>query len=487
MGTSNFRESTQNAINVLVGVGILSLPFAFKTVGWIFGFGFLIAFMLLTNYTARIVAKCLDYDPLEEMRRGRPCSAEFMHNVTRENPDAIVSNYGATQSLLWNKDEFVDDAFTSENASTRVQTSSKRCLMSYSDIGEAAFKRKGRLFISLVFTLELFAAAVALIILIADSLKALFPEVNLIALKFIAFLAVAPTMWLKNLKLLSYASIIGIITVINLIFVVLYDGFSYTETPGSLIHPAPTDIWPPNFMQIPIAFGLVLAGFAGHAVFPNIYREMKQPEKFPRMLNIAYVSTFILYGCMAAFGYFMFGHATQDEITKNIASVPGYNKLVNKFTVWLIAINPFTKFALTLQPVATSFEAYMLRKCTGDSNGKDDTLHIHIRNRSIPFPFYFIRLLLRTVLAFIVFLIAVIFPGFERVIGLLGSLFSMIVSAVFPLACYLKLYSWRMSSTQWYFNVSLLVISIAIGTIGTLWTFLPSDVVGIHSRSLTHQ
>jgi solute carrier family 32 (vesicular inhibitory amino acid transporter) len=62
------------------------------------------------------------------------------------------------------------------------------------------------------------------------------------------------------LRLISYASAVGIISTVFLIFVVFFDGFSKTTSPGSLYDPAPTDLVILQPMKIGAAFGLFMSG-----------------------------------------------------------------------------------------------------------------------------------------------------------------------------------------------------------------------------------
>jgi vesicular inhibitory amino acid transporter len=61
-GQSTLPQTVFNSINVLIGVGILALPLAMKYAGWLCGTIFLAAAALVTAYTSRILAKCLDVD-----------------------------------------------------------------------------------------------------------------------------------------------------------------------------------------------------------------------------------------------------------------------------------------------------------------------------------------------------------------------------------------------------------------------------------------
>lgn len=65
-----------------------------------------------------------------------------------------------------------------------------------------------------------------------------------------------------------------------------------------------------------MSFGLIMAGFAGHAVFPTIYRDMKAPRQYKQMVNFTYVVTALVYLIVAASGYIMFGSSTMQEVCK---------------------------------------------------------------------------------------------------------------------------------------------------------------------------
>lgn len=71
---------------------------------------------------------------------------------------------------------------------------------------------------------------------------------------------------------------------------------------------------PSDPTHIPLAFGLIMAGFSGHAVFPSIYRDMENPKQYNRMVDIAYVVTVGAYATMAFAGYWMFGSETMQEV-----------------------------------------------------------------------------------------------------------------------------------------------------------------------------
>lgn len=148
VGQSTLPQTVFNSVNVLVGVGLLSLPLGFRYAGWIVGFLFFLLSALVTRYTAGILAKCLDVD----------------------------------QSLV-----------------------------TFADIAYAAFGSKARIITSVIFFFELIAACVALVVLFADSLDALIPGWGVLEWKILCGVIIVPLSFVP-LRLLSFTSVLGILS-----------------------------------------------------------------------------------------------------------------------------------------------------------------------------------------------------------------------------------------------------------------------------------
>jgi hypothetical protein len=106
---SNFVQSVFNAVNVLVGVGILALPLSFRLAGWLYGSMIFLFCCFATNYTAKVIVKCLSH------------SSSSVASADREGEDQGHCDGGGT----------------------------------YGDMGQIAFGDKGRNLISTVFVIEL--------------------------------------------------------------------------------------------------------------------------------------------------------------------------------------------------------------------------------------------------------------------------------------------------------------------------------------------
>lgn len=218
-------------------------------------------------------------------------------------------------------------------------------LQSFSDIGREAFGFPMEIFIGIVFFIELFLACSAYLIIAGDNLAKLFPSVlSQSKWMIVVALIILPSTWLSNLVLLSYLSIFGIIATLFLLVVVVFIGLSHFEAPGSLWDPSETQLI--NWDLFPLAIGLMMSGFAGHAVLPNIYHSMDNKRQFNSMIHSTFVIASIIYITMSVCGYIMFGNDIQEEITLNMDP----NNILVQFSTWMTILNPMTKFALTLNP-----------------------------------------------------------------------------------------------------------------------------------------
>ena len=148
VGQSTVPQTIFNSVNVLIGIGLLSLPLAMKQAGWLLGLTFLSFAAVVTSYTARILARCLDVD---------------------------------------------------------------RSLVTYADLAYISFGNHARLATSFLFCLELIGACVALVVLFADSLQALIPGLSSLQWKLICGFMLIPLNFVP-LRLLSVTSILGIIS-----------------------------------------------------------------------------------------------------------------------------------------------------------------------------------------------------------------------------------------------------------------------------------
>ena len=109
-----------------------------------------------------------------------------------------------------------------------------------------------------------------------------------------------PTCLLRNLSWLAYFSAIGVLSSWLLLIGLLVTGLDHNVHPnadfctppscsGSLAHPCPTDTF--HSEHTPQVLGLVMVGYAGHAVFPTLRNDMKDKRGYDQMVDVCYLVT----------------------------------------------------------------------------------------------------------------------------------------------------------------------------------------------------
>jgi vesicular inhibitory amino acid transporter len=409
-GSSYFGASA-NGVNLLLGVGVLSLPYAIKCAGWYVGVGLLVFLTIVTNHTGKLIGKMMDRD-VENIR-------------------------------------------------------------SFGDIGKAAFGSAGQYIITITFFLELFSACGMYLILTGDNLHTLFPQYTQRFWTLIGAAIMVPTALTSKLSFLSYFSVIGTFASTFLCLSVIYLGYILKKDAeyggGSYIDPAATDTYT-NINSAPFSIGLVMVGFAGHACFPSIKLSLANQRDYNAVLNTSYFVCFTFYTSIAILGYLMYGRAVDEEITFNIMkSTGGENvsdiaKSVANLATWLVAINPCTKFGLTMNPVALLVEESFCNSSASEDGIIDDDDKSCFG--------YFKSFAIRIVLSVSVFFVAVYIPYFADVVAFIGAFCSCFVSLVFPCAAYLQIFKKEISTMEYLLNSFFVFIGLICCVWGTCSVFM---------------
>ncbi|RYP70817.1 hypothetical protein DL771_005192 [Monosporascus sp. 5C6A] len=407
-GQSTLPQTVMNATNVLIGVGLLSLPMGLKYAGWICGMLILVLCALVTSWTAKILAKCMDLDPT---------------------------------------------------------------MITFSDIAYISFGRRARIATSVLFTLELLAACVALIVLFADSLALLFPGTfSITGWKVLCALILIPLQF-APLSLLSFTSFIGIVCNFCIVIIVFMCGFLKPHAPGSLLEPAKTYLFPENWLTLPLSLGLLMSPWGGHGVFPNIYRDMRHPYRFKEAVRYTFGISYLIDASVAVVGLLMFGDGVHDEITANILEEAGYPAFTHILLVILIAIIPLTKIPLNAQPIITTFEVlFGLRQQTVSEEGQ--LVGLSSASRGV------LKAVVRVTTLLVFLAVAVLFPAFDSIMAFMGSALCFTICVTLPLAFYLKLFGHEMAARERVFTWCVMLLSMTVSVVGTVWAFLPKRLIG---------
>ncbi|KAH6772195.1 Transmembrane amino acid transporter family protein [Perilla frutescens var. hirtella] len=394
-----------NGINVMAGVGLLSTPYTVKVGGWA-SLLILVLFAFICCYTAILMKHCFE-------------SAEG--------------------------------------------------ILTFPDMGEAAFGKWGRVFISIILYSELYLSCTDYLILEGDNLSTIFSGVslNIFGIKLetmhlfgsVAVLIVFPTLLLKDLRFLSYVSASGVIATIVVVLCLLFVG----TAEGVGFHHSGKML---NWSGIPFSIGVYGFCYSGHSVFPNIYQSMADKTKFKQAVIISFLLCVAFYGSAAVMGFLMFGQSTSSQITLNLpqntvsskialwTTVSMNHELMSRFDVipGTHVLHSKNKIALTMNPLARGIEELLPTRVSST---------------------YLCFLLIRTALVLSSLLVAFLIPFFGTVMSLIGSLFSVLMAMVMPALCFLKILG-RKSATKMQIALSccIVVLGLVCGIMGTYSAFL---------------
>ncbi|AGO11290.1 AaceriACR030Wp [[Ashbya] aceris (nom. inval.)] len=390
-GQSTGPQTIFNSVNVLIGIGLLALPLGLRYAGWVLGIPMLLLFAFGTFCSAELLSRCIDADP---------------------------------------------------------------SMISYGDLGFAAFGSKGRALISVLFTLDLLGCGVSLIILFGDSLNALFPQYSVTYFKILGFFAVTPQVFLP-LSVLSNFSLLGITATLGTVLTIFYCGLTKADAPGSLLDPAPTRMWPASFLEFCLSIGLLSACWGGHAVFPNLKSDMRHPAKFKDCLKTTYAITSLTDIGTATVGFLMFGVAVKDEITRSVMLSDGYPPFVYVLISVLMAIIPLAKTPLNARPIISILDVMLgVRNAETEFDGRRLFLArvLKLANRLV------------TNIMFVV--IAILFPEFDKLIAFLGAGLCFMICLILPCLFYLRICKDRVTPGERLACHATIAASIVLSILG---------------------
>lgn len=393
-GSSTSYQTIFNAVNTLMGIAMLSLSFGMRLSGWVAGTVMLMGFSWVTNETAKIIG-----------------------NILKKYPQA--STYG--------------------------------------DIAYLYGGKKFQALATSIFVVDLVGASVSLVLLFSDSFHLLFPDVNVGIFKAL-IICVTFGMSFMPLSLISSFSVSGIFSTMGVLVLIIICGLSSLESPGSLFNTAEMNLWPRSVGELILSLGIFMAPWGGHPVFPELYKDMRNPSKYATCCNITFISTFCLDFLIAAVGYVMFGVKCEDSLTKNVMSATTYPSWVNPLFCIFLGILPVSKLSLVTRPIISVYENYFRMNVQSDIVYKD--------GQRI-YPMTLQKLMARVIFMGMILILSLVFTSFGRVIAFLGSAICFTICFTFPLLFHLGLNSEDLSSTQRLIARTGVVISMTGAFLGT--------------------
>ena len=287
-GKSSVAQCIFNLANILMGVGLLGLPFAMKSAGWYGGMLSLVVFGFITWRTSILIGRELNGDP-------RPTSA--FDDSPYKSP--IVPGSSPHARML-------------------------PPISSFPDIARASFGEVGCIVLSSVLYFELFSCICIFFVTMGDHLHQLFPSIPASKhVLMVGALSMIPTIMLHTPALLSYLSMVGTFATIAVILSVIFSAVTEGDIAEKVTEDLSLDIEAPyhiywNPSGLAVSLGLVAYCFSGHAIVPSIYTSMRNPQKFESMVTYTFLFVIVACICVGASGYYMFGATVLDQVTLSL-------------------------------------------------------------------------------------------------------------------------------------------------------------------------
>ncbi|CAI9109705.1 OLC1v1009578C1 [Oldenlandia corymbosa var. corymbosa] len=219
-------------------------------------------------------------------------------------------------------------------------------------------------------------------------------------------LIILPTVWLKDLSLLSVISGGGVLATLILLCSIFwngaFDGIGFHEK-GTLV----------NWKGIPTAISLFSLSYCAHPVFSPIYTSMSNRKQYSKVMIVSFFSCTVFYALVAILGYLMFGSKVLSQITLNLP----VNKISSKVAIYTTLVNPIAKYALLIMPTVNALEDKLIPNRTQRS----------------------FSIFIRSCLVFSTVIVALAMPFFGEVMSLSGAFVSVTSSIVLPCLCFLKI------------------------------------------------
>jgi vesicular inhibitory amino acid transporter len=207
-----------------------------------------------------------------------------------------------------------------------------------------------------------------------------------------------------------------------------------------------------------VATGLALFAFAGHATFPEMWRQMSshQRPKFSKACNLGFSLAAFFYSALAALGYYFFGDCAADSLTLNLL---GVSPSLGGLATCGVLLSTFTSISVLSVPV--------VRICREAFACGDKAAIARLRQREMLSMGWLqhsdaTTLAIKVVMMALAGLVALTVPNFGFIVALIGAFTCMLISLILPTLCNLAVHGRELSTCAILLNVAI----VAMGFVG---------------------
>ncbi|KAF9331113.1 hypothetical protein BGZ91_012243 [Linnemannia elongata] len=325
-------------------------------------------------------------------------------------------------------------------------------LREYPDVAAAAFGLPGRIVVTFFYNSIALGGPVLYLILTGSNIHDLASSVgSTITLKqwimIAAAIMVVPIIVTKTMREVAFLSIFGALSTAIVVFIVMvaaiidskdFDTVTYPDkTTGPVLH----DVAIPR--NLPIALATFAFSYGGNVIFPHVEESMKDKRAWNRIILWGILTVTVLYVLCSTTGYAVYGNVVQSPIYKNLPG--GATRTISTIIITLHVL-------LAIPLFMTTFNLQIESALKLESRGLSTKTE------------WFYRAIIRTLSMILVATIALFFPYFGQMMSLLGALSDGMLTFVFPVVFYLKLYGIKKVGK---IELVIMALIIIIGTAGS--------------------
>ncbi|KAF9107067.1 hypothetical protein BGX27_008882 [Mortierella sp. AM989] len=330
-------------------------------------------------------------------------------------------------------------------------------LREYPDVAHAAFGLPGRIIVAFFYNSIALGGPVLYLILTGSNIHDLASSIGSdVTIKqwimVAAAIMVVPIILTKTMREVAFLSIFGALSTAIVVVIVMVSSIVDSKNiglvvkPDGALEPIHHDVAIPR--HLPIALATFAFSYGGNVVFPHVEESMKNKRAWNKIILWGTLTVTLLYFMCSTSGYAVYGDMVLSPIYKNLPG--GTTRTISTIIITLHVL-------LAIPLFLTTFNLQIESALKLDSRGLSSRTE------------FFYRAIIRTLSMVLVATIALFFPYFGQMMSLLGALSDGMLTFVFPVIFYLKLFGIKkVGKIELVIMVLIIIIGTAGAAIGTV-------------------
>ncbi|KAF8940346.1 transmembrane amino acid transporter protein-domain-containing protein [Dissophora ornata] len=324
-------------------------------------------------------------------------------------------------------------------------------LREYPDVAHAAFGLPGRIVVTFFYNSIALGGPVLYLILIGTNIYDLASPLGCtITVKqwimIAAAVMVVPIILTKTMREVAFLSIFGALSTAIVVVIVMIASIINSKDIGLVVksdgslEPIDHEIAVPR--NLPLALATFAFSYGGNVVFPHVEESMKNKRAWNKIILWGTLTVTVLYIMCSTSGYAVYGDIVESPIYLNLPG--GATRTISTIIITLHVL-------LAIPIFLTTFNLQIESAVKLESRGFSTTIE------------FMCRAVTRTLSMVLVATIALFFPYFGQMMSLLGALSDGMLTFVFPVVFYLKLFGFRKVNKL---ELLLMLLIVIVGTAG---------------------